>query len=455
MELTFSQFANFHAKQKEVEEAIKTAKFVLYGGAAGGGKSRALRWLALKRLLEFGSKGMKGVRVGLFCEDYPSLNDRQLSKIIYEFPSWLGTLNRGQHDFTLDPKYGGGILSLRNLDDVSKYLSAEFADIYVDELTRNPRKVFDFLTMRLRWPGVTDNKFVAGTNPGSVGHGWVKKLWIDKDFTDERLDPSEFKFIQAKFVDNPHINPLIYGKQLEGLPDQLRKAYKEGDWDIFAGQFFTEFKRDYHVIEPYADEQTLRWFKALPSYCGLDYGYNAPSAVVWGKFWDNTWYIYRELYEKGLTFVQLRDKIMDIEVPVSIYADPSIWAKKDDPTSGADRMRPLPVTPGMNDRIIGWNVCKQALKEKRVKIFSSCINLIRTIPILVYDETKTEDCDTDGDDHLPDAWRYLMATHVKVLQQQIPLSYVKNKGKIINGGGDLDELFVEKKGNTRYLPRYR
>ena len=175
-------------------DAMYRHLFVLFGGAAGPGKSYWLRWALLELLLYWASQGHRGVRVGLFCEDYPTLRDRQIMRIKREFPLWLGTLKGSQDEgygFFLRPEYGGGILSLRNLDDPAKYASAEFAAIGVDELTKNDRQTFDDLRFRLRWPGITHRPFLGGTNPGSVGHGWVRKLWVDRDFTgdDERLNP--------------------------------------------------------------------------------------------------------------------------------------------------------------------------------------------------------------------------------------------------------------------------
>ena len=393
--------------------------------------------------------------MGLFCEDYPALKDRQISKIPFEFPPWLGTLNKGEHDFVLAPAYGGGIISFRNLDDVAKYLSAEFADIFVDELTRNTRETFDFLITRLRWAGIEDSKFVAGTNPGQVGHGWVKKLWIDKDFSSEKLNPDDFGMVKALPTDNPYLPTSYIANTLENLPDQLRRAYKEGDWDIFAGQFFTEFRRDLHVIEPFTDEKTLAWFNALPTYCGLDYGYNAQSAVVWAKFYDETWYVYRELYERELTFEQLRDKITDIEEPALIFADPAIWAKKDSPTSGAEKMRPLLLKPAANDRVLGWIALKQLFKGNKVKIFSTCTNLIRTIPLQVYNEraeSRAEDLDTLGEDHIVDSLRYLVFSFKNIKPQQKPFTYLKNERKI-KVSGDLEAVFG-KKHQDRFTPKY-
>src|SRR6185437_6107054 len=129
--------------------------------------------------------------------------------------------------FRLHRQFGGGVLALRNLDDPSKYQSAEFAAIGVDELTKHPKETFDFLRFRLRWPGVEHPKFLAATNPGGVGHPWVKDLWINRRFPDE-LKPlsNQFAFVHAKATDNPHLTQS-YWDSLRTLPPDMAKKYVE------------------------------------------------------------------------------------------------------------------------------------------------------------------------------------------------------------------------------------
>lgn len=227
----FTELANFFPKQKEAQLASKRFKYTLFGGSVGSGKSRWLRWMCVYWLMKYYAKyNIKGVRAGLFCEDYPSLNDRQLSKIKYEFPEWLGTYNEARHEFTLAPEYGSGIIAFRNLDDASKYLSVEFAVIAIDEINRNPKTVFDFLRTRHRWPGISDTRFLAGCNP--LGEAWVKNIWVKRLFPPDEKEQYEFVFVPALPTDNPYL-PQEYYKSLESLPENQRKAYLEGNWDAF------------------------------------------------------------------------------------------------------------------------------------------------------------------------------------------------------------------------------
>ncbi len=408
-EINFSDLCKFQPKQAEAAKALLNHKFLLYGGAMFGGKSYWLRWTAVELAMYYAARyGVKGGRIGLFCEDYPALNDRQLSKIPYEFPSWLGKLNLGLHEYKLADRYGGWTIAFRNLDDPSKYSSAEFAAILVDELTKNPREMFDFLAgTRMRWPGVEDVHFAGATNPGGVGHAWVKKLWIDRDFTGETLDPKEFCFISAQAKDNKFLT-ASYLKQLETLPEKLRKAYLDGDWDIFAGQFFTEWNSTKHVIPE--QEIPSGWSRIR---C-LDYGFQAPSACYWLAIdYDGNIYVYRELYEAGLTYSALakRIKLMtpDSEQIEYTVADTSMFAKTlDTGEYGQDIFanEGVPLTPANKERIASLNLVREYLKRGSLKFFRTCKNAIRTIPALVHSEVKPEDIDSKCEDHAIDAIRY-------------------------------------------------
>jgi hypothetical protein len=227
----FSDLTKFFPKQQEALEASKRFKFTLFGGSVGSGKSYWLRWSMVYWLIKFHAKyGLDGIRAGLFCEDYPALEDRHLSKVKFEFPDWLGTYNQQRHEFTLAPEYGSGIIAFRNLDDPQKYLSVEFAIMGIDEINRNPKTTFDMLRSRLRWPGIKETKVLAGCNP--LGEAWVKNMWVKRMFPPEEKEQYEFVFVPALPTDNPHL-AIEYYKSLESLPDAQRKAYLEGNWDAF------------------------------------------------------------------------------------------------------------------------------------------------------------------------------------------------------------------------------
>lgn len=229
--MSFSELSGFFPKQMEALYATKRFKYTLFGGSVGSGKSRWIRWSCIYWLMHYYAKyKIPGIRAGLFCEDYPSLNDRHLTKIKFEFPDWLGTYNMSKHEFTLAPEYGSGIIAFRNLDDPSKYLSVEFAVIAIDEVNRNPKSTFDMLRSRHRWPGIKDVKFFAGCNP--LGEAWVKNMWVKRLFPKEEKEQYEFVFVPALPTDNPYLDQSYY-TALESLPETQRLAYLEGNWDAF------------------------------------------------------------------------------------------------------------------------------------------------------------------------------------------------------------------------------
>lgn len=422
------ELINPSPRQQSAFDAIKNYDYVLYGGAMGGGKSYWLRWCLVYLLVWwYNTLGIKNITVGLFCEDYPALEDRHLKKIEFEFPSWLGTYNGAKHEYRLRPQYGGGIIAFRNLDKPSKYASAEFAAIAVDELTLNAREKFDFLRTRMRWVGIVRPKFLAGTNPGGIGHAWVKKLFIDRDFSEEVQEmknmSDQFFYIPAKAADNPHLNESYYAT-LNSLPEKMRKAYKDGSWDVFAGQYFTEWNRNIHVIDPFPIPEYWQL------YIWIDYGYAAPACCHWAAL--DTYgrlVVYRELYGSGMTYSAFAKKIKEMtpererkRLETNQIADPAVFQKKgEDSTekSGAELMFDatdgwLNVRRGNNERVIGWGIMREYLKPftlegkltAKLLYFSTCKDAVRTIPALVHDEIRPEDVNSKGEDHAGDADRY-------------------------------------------------
>lgn len=418
-------------KQKQALDAVKKYKFVLYGGAMYGGKSYWIRWTLIALLVYYFRKyGKRGVTVGLFCEDYPALKDRHLGKVETEFPSWLGKLHSDHKAygkcFILSSEYGGGVLAFRNLDDPSKYASAEFAAIAVDELTKNTLEKFTALRHRLRWAGITDTKFIAGTNPGSIGHLWVKRYWLDRVFPPEEQEADQFFYIPAKYSDNPYRDEG-YEKTLASLPPKIAKAFRDGDWNTFEGQYFEEWNDKYNICDPFKIPE--HWMK----FIWMDYGYSAPACVHWAAIDERgVVYVYRELYVRMHGFTKLARKVMkmtpDDEKIERMIADPAIFAKTghggdEIPKSGAEEMFEatngwLAFERGNNDRINGWGVMREYIKPQiigegknakmgaKLVYFKTCSSAIETTPTLVYDSVRVEDLDTKSEDHAADTDRY-------------------------------------------------
>lgn len=346
-----------------------------------------------------------------------------------EFPEWLGSYKEATHEFTLNPAFGSGVICFRNLDNPSKYLSSEFAAIAIDELTLNEQTVFDFLRMRLRWVGVEDPKLIAGTNPGGKGHMWVRNLFIDRNIPPEMQDfANKIAFVQARIDDNPYL-PAGYSDALDTLPDKLRKAYREGDWNIFEGQVFEEFRTDLHVVEPFEIPSSWQHGRSM------DWGYSKPYAIYeYAVDYDGVVYVINEWYGckpgtvntgKQETAREVAQKIKRLGSELGI-ADPAIWQKTghDGPSiAEVFSAEGVPWYPADNDRLAGKMQVHLRLKERKLKIFKTCYHLIRTLPALTYDKHKVEDVDTQQEDHAYDSLRYfLMSRPIQPVKVEKPFN---------------------------------
>lgn len=422
-------------RQVKFLQTTRTHRYLLYGGARGGGKSKLLRWGLLWLLLEWAQQGLESVRVGLFSEDYPTLKDRQIGKINVEFPRWLGDLKSTQdegHGFYLRPEYGGGAILLRNLDDPSKYQSAEFAAIGVEELTKNDIGTFDVLRGSLRWPGIPRTQFWGASNPGGTGHLWVKQLWLDRDFTGEAaaLAPRahEFAFIKSLPSDNPHLTQE-YWDELNSLTNEsLRRAWVKGDWDAFEGQAFSEWDRDVHVtkFEPERSDAPYRWWytgdwgrtRGVLYLCATgedehtvvrhEWSFAQKDAYTAGYEWAGQCQKYPKPEYGVLDAPPMPDVAPDIIERFQAGFTAAVGAKNGVALVGtprgpgyrhnkkAEMHRVLKFKRGEDGTVKQWD-------QPMLKFHESCAYAIRTIPALPLDPNDSEDVDSDADDHPYDA----------------------------------------------------
>ena len=399
---------------------------VLFGGSAGGGKSLALLMEGIRTCMRH-----PGIRVGAFRRSYPELEESLLAELgNYSFARDVGAeYDRSHHDLRFP---NGSLMMFRyaeNITDATKRQGGQYQLLLFDERTLTPPDVVSFLESRLR-SGRDDIPVLgvrSSSNPGGVGHGAVKQRYIDatdhgaKIITDNR--GRQVRFIPAKLTDNPHLNPE-YASDLDNLPEAMRAAFRDGSWTSFSGQVFTEWRHDRHVVPRI--ELPATWLR----YAGMDYGWTAPSVVIWGaRDNDGRMWLYREL-----TMVQTpeREQARNIltaetgEQVVRHAADPAMWGKTGSalPPSSQFAIEGVALSKADNDRLggkaryhtyladgpacghhraLGWDTCPMLHI-----LDGTCPELVRTLPNLTYDPHRPEDVNTAGADHHYDASRYLL-----------------------------------------------
>lgn len=401
------------------------ADFVLYGGAAGGGKSEALLWEGFVQMIEVpGNRGL------ILRRTFPELNRSLIQRSLQKFPRSVAKYVASEKAWYF---VNGSILEFgycERENDVYQYQSAEYGFIGFDELTHFTYAQWDYLVnSRLRsvMPG-SWARVRAASNPGNVGHAWVKALFIDDHEPDtvwEDLLGLKYAFIPAKVTDNPYIikyDPQ-YLQRLDRLDEKWRAALRDGNWDVFAGQFFDTWKPETHVLKEHM-EPPKHW----PKFHALDWGYSKPYSVGWYAVTPaGALYRYRELYGYGGTpntgsrehAEEVARKVAEIEreageVNLLGPADNQIWSGgQDTGVTIAETFRNYGVQfiPADKNRPNGWEQCRQRLgvdpkHGPRFFVSPHCKHFIRTIPSLVHSESKPEDLDSDGEDHPADEWRY-------------------------------------------------
>jgi len=396
---------------------------VLYGGAAGGGKSYAM----LVDPLRYAHRGAH--RALILRRSMPELRELiDKSRELYPkaFPGCKYKEVEKLWNFPSGAKIEFGFLE-RDAD-VYRYQGQAYSWIGFDEITHQATEFsWNYLASRLR---TTDPEIIpymrCTANPGGVGAHWVKKRYITPSPPNESFEGSDGlsrKFIPARLDDNPYLaHDGRYEQMLKALPPTQRRQLLEGDWEVAEGAAFTEFDRNVHIVDPF--EIPIHWDRIK----GIDYGYASESACVWGAIDrdDNTLIIYRELYRKGLLATDLAQLITEMELndPMSVpgVLDTACWNRtgQTGPTVGETLVKAgHKLRRADKNRVAGKIQIHEYLKVQqsgrpKLQIFNTCPNLIRELQSIPLDKSNPEDVDTHAPDHAYDALRYLIMSRPRI-----------------------------------------
>lgn len=405
---------------------------VLYGGAVGGGKSVALLAYALRACVRY-----DGLQVYWFRCTYPELDTSVIKLLTIKF-GFAGALGArwvsSKYELTFP---NGSVLKLthaKNVQEATSLRSAEINLLILDERTTIPPDVVELLYTRVRSgdPAVPVLGIRSATNPGGPGHAAVLEEYIRAtEYGKNEISDANGRrriFIQSKLTDTPQLMADgAYLKALQGLSPDLKAALLEGDWERFSGQMFAELTRERHMINPVEIPATWR------RYAGVDYGWRAPWAVIWGALdEDGRIWLYREIYETNVRESDQAKRILEAEGDEEVitrFADDAMWVSRGEAKSialvyededctltkagkgpnsrktGFSRIHDyLAEAPAcVYHRNLGWETCPM------LHLFVGCKNMFTELKNIGYaSKGDPEDSDPKYADHLVDALRYLL-----------------------------------------------
>lgn len=383
-----------------------------------GGKSYGQLIDALLYALKY-----KGSTQLVLRRTFPELNRSLILKSYLLYPKDVCSYNSQQHRYTF--KNCPSVIEFGYLDNdssVSQYQSAEYDVIRFDELTHFTEFQYTYMISRVRGANDFPKCLKSTTNPGNTGHMWVKQRFIDNKIPNQIHTDKEGNttiFIPARVQDNTFLMAADpnYVKRLEMLDEDTKRALLYGDWDIFAGQYFKQFRKDKHVID-ILDIDLKSHYKRFRS---IDWGFNDPCCVLWHCVLpDGHVVTYKELYINETLASDVAKKVVEMSEGENIdytVVSPDMWAKRGNDSVHGESIAETFTNNGVvvikadNNRIPGWQRIHEflAVAPDGVpywQVTNNCLNLVRTLPSLIHDDNKVEDVSDKCEDHCGESLRY-------------------------------------------------
>lgn len=420
---------------RQIEFMQQTARFVGYGGARGGGKSWALRAKLIGMCCKY-----SGLRCLIIRKSYKELLDNHINQIKAILAECIAEkkvrYDSEQHRFEF---WNGSSINCGYCacqSDLEQYQGIDYDIIALDEATNYEEEVFLKLGACLRGRVHLPKRFYLTCNPGGVGHEWVKRLFITKEYKPDE-DPNDFVFVKALATDNDY-NGKEYMKMLNQLPEPLRSAWRDGNWETFVGQYFPEW--DLEKLEIKQTEIPEHWNISM----SIDYGLDCFAPIWYGTDENGIDYLIKEYSAKDTIIPEAARLIKEIENGLGIdgrrikrYAPPDLWNRKSDTglsTIDMFRQCDLNFIKADNNREAGWMAVKTRLAQNKLKIFQGRGNqLSYCMRLLQHDEVRVNDVAKNPHDitHLPDSLRYFCIMRT----QKAKITPVRTSANIIDQRG--------------------
>ena len=407
---------------KQAKFLASDRRYTAYGGARGGGKSWAVRVKGVGGALYY-----PGIKILMLRRTYPELENTIISPLIELLNSaTLDGKPAGDRLFTYNATMrtlffaNGSMIKfghLQSANAITEYQGQEYDWIFMDEATHFTEWEFRVLAATLRGVNKIPKRMYLTCNPGGVGHLWVKRLFVSREFQAGE-DPKDYLFIPATVEDNAALmdSSPDYIQMLDLLPDDLRAAHRYGDWDAMAGQFFSEFKRATHVVKPFLVPQ--EW----PRYRAIDYGLDMFACLWVAVDFEGRAWVYREVQQPGLIVSDAAALMRGLTLPEEriqyTIAPPDLWStQKDTGRTMAEvfAQNGVGLVKASNSRVQGWLTLKEYLKpgadgRPNLLVTEDCPCIIRNLPALQHSDKNPSDCATEPHDitHICDALRYFV-----------------------------------------------
>ena len=416
--------------ERQQEFFASRARFTAYGGARGGGKSWALRRKLIAMCLRY-----PGLRCLLVRRTLPELRANHLHPFLHEYGA-LVRYHESEKALLLPNKSRIEFGFCANDRDVLRYQGQEYDIIAIDEATQLSEFRFSIFKACLRGASHVPRRMYLTCNPGGIGHAWVKRLFVDREFRNGE-NPDDYAFIPALVYDNTVLTEADpdYVRTLESLPERLRDAWLYGRWDVFEGQFFPEFDSAVHVCTPSVIPPITKRFVAV------DYGFDMLAALLMGVDYEGNYWVIREHCESGLTLSAAALRIAALchgQQAEYAVASPDLWNRRQD--SGRSGFEIMQSTEGMppmiaadDRRIPGWRILREHLAEAAghptLRISSECHELIRSLPALLCHPDRPEDASGEPHavTHAPEALRYALMSRCPPPQEPIRHDFIFRK----------------------------